>query len=85
MKTKPASGGKAWSDPDDAPILTRAFFARAEIKEADKVIRPARPARAVTLRLDPDVADALRESGDDWQARANEALRAALGRRGQPR
>jgi uncharacterized protein (DUF4415 family) len=80
MKTKPASGGKAWSDPDDAPKLTRSFFARAEIREGDKVIRPARPLRSATLRLNPDVLDALRESGDDWEAKANEALRAAFPR-----
>ena len=79
MKTKPASGGKAWSDTDDAPKLTRSFFERAEIREGDKVVRPARPA---TLRLDADVADALRGAGEDWRAKANEALRKAFGGRG---
>jgi uncharacterized protein (DUF4415 family) len=60
--------------------LTRSFFERAEIREGDKVIRPA---RAATLRLDPDVAEALRSAGEDWRAKANEALRAAFGKRGQ--
>jgi uncharacterized protein (DUF4415 family) len=83
MKTKPASGAKAWSDPDDAPKLTKAFFARAEIREGDEFPRPARGAlpprgRKATLTLDPDVAEALRATGSDWEARANAALRAAF-------
>jgi len=86
MKTKPASGAKAWSDPDDAPKLTKTFFARAEIREGDKVLTPARGVlppknRKVTLPLDPDVVEALRASGGDWEARANAALRAAFGKR----
>jgi uncharacterized protein (DUF4415 family) len=79
MKTKTASGGKAWSDPDDAPKLTRSFFERAEIREGDKVIRPA---RRPTLRLDADVAEALRGAGEDWRAKANEALRKVFGGQG---
>ncbi len=83
MKTKPASGAKAWSDPDDAPKLTKAFFARAEIREGDKVLRPPRgvlppKGRKVALPLDPDVAETLRATGNDWEARANAALRAAF-------
>jgi uncharacterized protein (DUF4415 family) len=86
MKTNRASGAKAWSDPDDAPKLTKTFFARAEIREGDKVVRPARGVlpprgRKVTLPLDPDVVEALRATGSDWAARANEALRAAFGKR----
>ena len=78
MKTKPASGEKAWIDPDDAPRLTRSFFARAEIRDNDKIVRPARRA---TLRLDPDVVEALRAVGGDWQDKANAALRAAFSKR----
>ncbi|WP_417158926.1 BrnA antitoxin family protein [Sphingomonas panaciterrae] len=33
----------------------------------------------MTLRLDPDVIDKLREGGPGWQARMNEALRKAAG------
>lgn len=32
----------------------------------------------VKLRLDPDVLDALRATGDGWQTRINEMLRASL-------
>ena len=42
MKAKPASGARAWSDPDDAPTLTKSFFARAEIRDGEKLVRPAR-------------------------------------------
>ena len=42
MKTKPASGARAWSDPDDAPTLTKSFFARAEIRDGEKLVRPSR-------------------------------------------
>lgn len=30
-----------WVDPDDAPLLTKAFFDRAEIRIGGKVVRPA--------------------------------------------
>lgn len=32
----------------------------------------------VKLRLDPDVLEALRATGDGWQTRVNETLRATL-------
>jgi len=34
--------------------------------------------RSLTLRLDPDVIDGWRATGPGWQARMNDALRAAL-------
>ena len=82
MKAKRASGARAWSDPDDAPTLTKSFFARAEIRDGEKLVRPprSRAGRVATLRLDPDVADALQASGSDWPARANAALREAFGK-----
>ena len=78
-----------WVDPDDAPELTAEFFARAEIREGGKIIRPATgtltragrppvgaaPKKQVTLRLDQDVIEAFRASGAGWQGRINAALR----------
>ena len=81
MKTKPASGAKAWSDPDDAPRLTKSFFARAEIRDGEKLIRPARALRKTVLELEPDVVEALRKTGGDWPAKANDVLRAAFGKK----
>jgi uncharacterized protein (DUF4415 family) len=82
-----------WIDPDDAPLLTKEFFDRAEIREGGKVIRAAtgtltrmgRPPlgdaakQQVTLRLDRDVIEAFRASGAGWQSRMNEVLRKAVG------
>lgn len=38
---------------------------------------------AVKLRLDPDIVAALRATGDGWQTRVNDALRAQLALAGQ--
>jgi len=80
MKTRPASGAPAWSDADDAPRLTKSFLARAEIRNGEKLLKPARarPKRPVALRLEPDVVEVLQASGADWPTRANAALRAAF-------
>lgn len=37
------------------------------------------PKKQVTLRIDADVLDRLRQSGPGWQSRANEALKKAVG------
>jgi len=72
-------------DPDDAPELLPAFFDDAEIRHGETVIRPyrgpgrpksERPKRLVTLRLDADLLDRLRETGPGWQSRLNDAVRA---------
>lgn len=82
MPRKKKSGGAAWKHPDDAPELTDAFFDRAEIRHGDKVIRRGRPPlpspkQAVKLRLDADVLEAYRATGDGWQTRINADLRKA--------
>jgi uncharacterized protein (DUF4415 family) len=80
-KKKPA-GASTWVDPDDAPELTDAFFANAEIRDGARLVRrgrdrPRLPAakRQVTIRLDPDLLDRLRATGPGWQTRLNDALR----------
>ncbi len=80
-----------WTDPDEAPELTDDFFERAALKDGDRILRPAQgtltkrgrpklenPKRQVTLRLDSDLIDRLRESGPGWQSRINEILRKAV-------
>jgi uncharacterized protein (DUF4415 family) len=77
---------------DDAPELTDDFFERAEIRDGEKLIRPANgtltkrgrpkldnPKQQVTIRLDSDVIDRLRNSGPGWQSRINDILRKAVG------
>lgn len=82
----------AAEDPDDGPEWTDAQLARAELAENGDVIRPAsgtlkrgpgrpriaNPKKQVSVRLDPDVIDALQKGGPGWQGRMNEALRKAL-------
>ncbi len=83
MSEKPNAGGNTWTDPDDAPELTDAFFKTATVREGSKVIRRGRPKTAnpkamVTLRLDASVLDKLRALGPGWQTRANAILREGL-------
>jgi uncharacterized protein (DUF4415 family) len=72
-----------WVDPDDAPTLDDAWFARAEIRVGDTVVRRGRPRgslkKLVSLRLDEAVLLHFRQSGPGWQSRINEALRKAAG------
>ncbi len=81
-----------WVDPDDAPEWTDDQFERAQFSIGGKVIRPANgtltrpgrpksenPKKQVTLRLDQDVIEKLREGGPGWQSRANEILKKAVG------
>ncbi len=82
MPRKKKSGSAAWVDSDDAPELTEEFFARAEIREGERVIRRGRPPlpnpkQAVKLRLDADVLAAHRKTGRGWQTRINSDLRKA--------
>ena len=55
------------------------------LRKGDVVIRPARgpgrpkadnPKQMVTLRLDADLLDRLRQTGPGWQSRLNDAVRA---------
>lgn len=83
MTAKKPSTPATWTDPDDAPELTEAFFQAADQYEGATLKPRGRPKAAVTkepvkLRLDADVLAALRASGDGWQTRINDALRASL-------
>ena len=80
-----AAARRPWADPDDAPELADAFFARADLYEGRKLVRRGRPPsaapkRQVTLRLDAEVLTGLRATGPGWQTRANAALAAWLAR-----
>lgn len=83
-----STASKPWVDPDDAPEFTdelvERFFATAEIREGDRIIRPGNPPLddfmkegTVTLRLDPDVLESYRAFGAGWQTQINADLRRA--------
>ena len=86
MNAKKPVSPTTWTDPDDAPELTAAFFKRADEFIGEKIVRRGRPPgsvkadskQAVKIRLDADVLAALRATGDGWQTRINETLRASL-------
>jgi uncharacterized protein (DUF4415 family) len=92
MRKNVKNTAQPWIDPDDAPEWSEEAFRRAEVRRADTIVRPAtgtltrrgrpkldNPKRQVTLRLDGDLLDRLRESGPGWQGRVNEILRKAVG------
>ena len=83
MTAKKRSTPAAWSDPDDAAPLNAEFFDSADLYKGNKLQTRGRPKAATTkepvkLRLDADVLAALRASGDGWQTRINDTLRASL-------
>lgn len=64
----------AMSDPDAVP------FTDAEWAQVKPLVRRGRPLGSgiktqVTLRLDVDVVDKFRASGEGWQTRINDALK----------
>lgn len=72
-----------WVDPDEIPELTEEWFETADQYVGDKLVKRGRPKlaapkQAVKLRLDADVLAALRASGEGWQTRINDTLRASL-------
>jgi len=83
MSAKKPSTTATWTDSEVAPELTAAFFKQADRYEGTTLKPRGRPKAAVTkepvkLRLDADVLAALRASGEGWQTRINDALRASL-------
>lgn len=69
-----AIAAAALADPDVAP------FTDAEWEKVKPLVRRGRPLGSgtktqVTLRLDVDVVQKFKASGDGWQTRINEALK----------
>ena len=85
MTGKERAAGTTWTDPDDAPELTDAWFAKAELYQGEKLVRrggrpkKAAPKQAINIRLDPDVLVRFRADGPGWQSRINATLRKAAG------
>ena len=91
MKDRTTGEDEAWIDPDDAPKWTSDVFDRAEVRDGDRLVKPAtgalkrgrpkleHPKERVTMRLDADLLVKLRADGEGWQTRANALLRQAVG------
>lgn len=78
------TGNKSVSKPrlnkaDDAPELTEAWFAKADLYKGDKLVRRGRPKGSgtkelVSLRLDKQALAAFRSTGKGWQVRINDTV-----------
>lgn len=80
MNANKHASATAWTDPEDAPELTDAFFEAADEYVGDRLIRRGRPKasspkRALTVRYDAEVIDAFKATGKGWQTRMNAALK----------
>ena len=80
MNAKLPKLAQPWIDQADAPEITTAWVAGADLYVGDKVVRRGRPPQSstkvlTTLRLDPDVVAGLRATGSGWQTRVNDAMR----------
>ena len=84
-------------DPDEAPEWDAEAFARAELREGDRLLRPAdgtltrrgraraeNPKQLVSLRVDREALERLRAMGPGWQTRVNAVLRGIVGLWGLP-
>ncbi|WP_227698505.1 BrnA antitoxin family protein [Sphingomonas hengshuiensis] len=73
------------TDPDDVkPELDDAWFEEADAFQGRKLVRRGRPKsdspkQPVTIRLDRDLVEWFKQSGDGWQTRINNALRRVAG------
>lgn len=72
-------------DPDDMkPVLDDNWFEEADAFRGDVLVRRGRPKsdnpkQPVTIRLDRDLVEWFKQSGDGWQTRINKALRRVAG------
>jgi uncharacterized protein (DUF4415 family) len=81
MAKRSAASKPVWVDADDAPEITEEWLDGAEIRHGNRLIKRGRhpipwPKQLVSIRLDQEVLDRLRELGPGWQTKANAALRA---------
>jgi uncharacterized protein (DUF4415 family) len=76
--------GNGKSIDDVKPELDDAWFEEADAFVGARLVRRGRPKsaspkRAVSLRLDADVVEWFKRSGEGWQTRINRELRKAAG------
>ena len=85
MSEKERHIGMSAIEPDDMkPELDDAWFAEADAYVGSKLVRRGRPKsenpkRLISIRLDADIVEWFKRSGEGWQTRINDTLRKAAG------
>ena len=69
---------------DVKPVLDDDWFEEADAFQGDTLVRRGRPKsdnpkQPVTIRLDRDLVEWFKQSGDGWQTRINAELRKVAG------
>ena len=82
MTANKRSTGDDWIDEDDAPDLSAPHYQAKLAATSPRRGRPRAesPKISTTIRLDADILEAFRATGQGWQSRINEALRLAVKR-----
>lgn len=72
----------ALADPDNQPLTGQELAALRPMRGRPRLTRPK---VALSMRVDAEVMDALKNSGPGWQTRVNSLLRDALALKGEIR
>ena len=99
MNVKLQNSPAPWVDPDDAPELSDEFFDKGSWRLGAQAVSPHEASAIVgqqvaqssaisatvstTLRLDVDVLQAFKATGEGWQLLMNIALKESLSQRKQ--
>jgi uncharacterized protein (DUF4415 family) len=80
MSAKPKRSARTSPDRDEAPEITEAWVASADLRRGNKLVRRGRPPlenpkQLLSLRLPPDVIAGWKATGPGWQTRMAEVLR----------
>jgi uncharacterized protein (DUF4415 family) len=85
MVAKRKGSSRRSPQKDDAPELTAAWAAEADLLRGAKVLRRGRPKleypkQLLSLRLPPDVIASWKATGPGWQTRMAEVLQRSVAR-----
>ena len=80
MSAKPKKSSRTSLSRDEAPEITAAWVAGADLRRGNKLIRRGRPPlenpkQLLSLRLAPEVIAGWKATGPGWQTRMAEVLR----------
>jgi uncharacterized protein (DUF4415 family) len=85
MRKKKPIGQSEWTDPHDAPELSKEDFERADVYEGSRLTSRGRPPLAnkreqISIRLSPEVIAHFRAQGARWQSSINDELKKVVSR-----